>query len=405
MEGLDFNSFICPDACLVKSYSASLSYTALSNHIVENILKDDLSKIETDYHTSLELFNRLDTPYFKEVIEQFDTLEMNIELFKSNIKLTGEFELKIVVDGIIALADFAKQDLLYLNETITKYNFAYFYAIPVQGTLNNRHSKHSNIAVEIELLKNIDFDLRLMSQILLKTNNTNMALSAVYEKNHRRILECIDEYLYWMNITTDEIGCTSDNYLPCYLYPQHKNDEKGQCELLIENARLLFRYNLNQLAQDLKYLHPKDGSNTTNPLPDNVIETIIKTSEEAHLVRECLDAYPTALDNAILEINQITAGLDDYVTGIGELNSMIGFDFEEELKPITTIGNLITNWQEDYIHNKKMRLELAELFSYKKLRELQLILGEFMNRFETKALDRITTEITSLSSLIEVHLH
>ena len=104
--------YTCPDACTVKSYSGALSYTTLSDHSVENILQDDLTEMESEYHDALELLNRVKMTYFEEMIKDFEALETSIDLFKSNVRLVGEFELKKICDGIRALADFALQDML-----------------------------------------------------------------------------------------------------------------------------------------------------------------------------------------------------------------------------------------------------------------------------------------------------
>ncbi len=403
-EGIDMDNYTCPDACDVHSYAVDLSYTSLSGHIVENILKDDLSHIESDYHTALELLNRVEISYFEEIIREFSALETSINLFKSNIQLVGEFELKIIVDGISVLAKFALDDMLQINNTFAAYYAAYFEPNKNENTsisYSDYYSEHSSVALEIELLQEIQVNLDYLSQMLFNMNFTIQKDSIVYTDIESKTLRSLRRYINMIQQKTPDLTCANGNYNPCGLYPKLKSTVFNECKYMLE-GRYIIQNDLESITQELLAIMNEEKNESMIHFPEDFIQQLIDVSLNTTLVKWCLAAYSTELQNAMEKINHLTAELDEYLTNLGDLNNIIKFDFEEETQTIAQMGNQILDWQTNYIHNEKERLDVANYFSYKELRELDEITDEFIRRFETKALEPLQDEISSLVGLLEV---
>ncbi len=347
--------YVCPDACHVQSYSGGLSYTTLSDHSVQNILQDDLTEIQSEYHNALELMNRVEIESFEEIVDKFGAVQTSINLFKRDIQLIGEFDLKIILDGIKALAEFALQDIIGINKTFTQYYIAYFEPGKNQNLTNsysNYFSEHSSIALEMEQLREIQVNLDYLSQMIFNMNYTIKKGSFVHSDIKGRIISSLRRYLHMIKQKTLDVTCKLDHYLPCSLYPKLKSDESNKCKYMLE-GRLVISKVLEDITEGLDVILSDEGNNNTVSFPQYLMQQLINSSLNVHLASICLARYSTQLQNAMDRIRHITAGLNEYVENSGDLSHIIGLEFEEEIKEIVKLDATIIRWKDRYMHMLK----------------------------------------------------
>ncbi len=129
---------------------------------MENILSQDVSRIESKYHEALELRHRLEITQFKAFMNKMLELQYSFNGFIGIAKSKAiGIVFPTIIDGIQELLEFATDDLSALHSEMNKYHEAYFKSPDYTHGSTGLDRIHSTVSIEMHLLRKLSIDIEL----------------------------------------------------------------------------------------------------------------------------------------------------------------------------------------------------------------------------------------------------
>lgn len=381
VTGYHNKSCDCPDACKVFSYSAEMSYAALSSLSVDNLLRSDTDDLEKKYIEALETKHRVEMQYLKQTVQGLGNVSNTLENFIWTTENYLNFALTRVNMALQKMTDKVLDDMTFVSNKLEGFKQDY----------------------QLYLGDNIDFILpvdRFVTDLLHMKNCITKCRTYLSDKKVAKLM--FERFFQVTKQMVDSISHTWDIFnisVPIYArIPTQESfwptkSRREQCHLtyinLQNNTRLLY----TTTAAIYAGIEMDWTGDIDLKQKQQIQAYIFQVVLSMPVMSSCMNEYVTTLRGVSNIIDEIKVEVQIVKEGFNfdffKLQNILASDKEYLVKNITWFNTL----RENYALHDLRKIDIAGEINQQKVTAIITTLNDMVNKISLQGFFKLRNEI------------